>query len=309
MTMMLVPFLVLMSLRMALVDGVGAPVLTYRETDPTTGKQVECERCPPGTYLRSRCTSTLKSECAPCPTGSFTELWNHIGKCLRCGVCGQNQVVKTACTANSDCQCECKRGFYYKRKYDLCVRHSECPSGQGLLTAGTADEDTVCHICPNGTFSDTVSAHHNCTEHQSCYAVGLQLLLRGSTWHNSVCMADDGLASRDGAIYLKEILPAFFLHQKTSIRRLRRIVHNLPSEDGKKQGGTSQLNLSELNVRLNAWVASATPKQIREFPAILMKIGANGAGERLRNKLQRIDSKLMELSALGNEVHSVLMPE
>ncbi len=52
---------------------------------------------------------------------------------------------------------------------------------------GTAYEDTVCHICPNGTYSDIVSAQHNCMEHKSCDAAGLQLVLKGSIWHDSVC--------------------------------------------------------------------------------------------------------------------------
>lgn len=76
-----------------------APPLTYTDVDPVSGASLECDRCPPGTYLRSRCTSTRKSDCAPCPSGSFTELWNYIGKCLRCSLCDRDQVVKKACAA------------------------------------------------------------------------------------------------------------------------------------------------------------------------------------------------------------------
>ncbi|XP_044026823.1 tumor necrosis factor receptor superfamily member 6B-like [Siniperca chuatsi] len=294
---------VLLSLRATLVGGVAEPHPTFTDRDPNTGRTVVCDRCPPGTYLRARCTDTQKSECAPCPAGSFTELWNYIGKCLRCGVCSQNQVVKTACSADSDCQCECKQGYYYEKKYDMCLRHSECQSGQGVLTKGTADEDTVCQMCPKGTYSDTVSAHQNCTEHKHCNASGLELVLKGSTWHDSVCASCEGLRSRDGADYLKEILPAFFVHQKMPITRLRRVVQRLPSEGDRKQKETSGLNLSDLHVRINTWVASATAKQIRQLPKILPR--ANSAGERLQRKLQRIDSHLNELCFGGNEVNVV----
>lgn len=109
---------------------------TFTVTDPMTGAALVCDHCPPGTYMRVRCTSTRKSECAACPTGSFTELWNYIGKCLRCGVCDLNQVEKKACAADSDCQCECKQGFYYERKYDTCLPHSACPVGRGVLRQG-----------------------------------------------------------------------------------------------------------------------------------------------------------------------------
>ncbi|XP_023131098.2 tumor necrosis factor receptor superfamily member 6B-like [Amphiprion ocellaris] len=288
-------------LLLSLVHSDASPAKTFELQDPVTGKPVKCDRCPPGTYLRDRCSSTHKSQCAPCPPGSFTELWNHIGKCLRCGVCGYNMIEKTACTAASDCQCECKPGYYFKEDYDMCVRHSECPAGQGVESQGTANKDTVCHICSNNTYSDVSSAHNNCTDHQTCSDAEL---LKGSTWHNSVCA--NCRALKDGGEYLKEILPAFFVHLKMNIKRLRRIVHRLPLEDGKKQAGTSEFSLSQLHDRINTWAASATPKQIRELPGILDKTGASSAGERLQNKLQRIDTNLKEQCALGNEVLAVL---
>ncbi|MED6289127.1 hypothetical protein CHARACLAT_033153, partial [Characodon lateralis] len=130
---LLTELFILLSVRAWLANSVAAP-LTYADTDPITGRPVQCDRCPPGTYLRAGCSSIRKSDCAACPDGSFTELWNYIGRCLRCGVCGRNQVVKKECTADSDCQCECKQGYFYHQAYDMCLRHSECPSGHGVLT-------------------------------------------------------------------------------------------------------------------------------------------------------------------------------
>ncbi|CAJ1082840.1 tumor necrosis factor receptor superfamily member 6B-like [Xyrichtys novacula] len=291
---------IFLSIHSSLVNGAPEPVPTFTDTDPITGKSLVCERCPPGTFLRARCTETQKSECAPCPNGSFTELWNYIGKCLRCGVCGHNMVVKTGCTAKRDCQCQCRPGYYYKMKYDMCLRHSECHSGQEVLNAGSPDEDTVCRTCPNGTYSDIVSAHKNCTEHKDCEAAGLQLALKGSVWHNSVCMDCQGSTSKDGAEYLREILPAFFVHQKMAIRRLRQILRRLLSEENKRHEGISGLYLPELLERINTWVSSATAAHIRQLPAILTKTGANNAAERLQNKLQRIDSNVALLCGLNN---------
>lgn len=205
--------LILLSVRSCLANGVTSP-LTYKVTDPITGNPLQCDRCPPGTFLRARCSSIKKSECAPCPQGSFTELWNYIGRCLRCGDCGRNQVVKKECTANSDCQCECKQGYFYRQDYDMCVRHSECPSGQGVLAKGTAslhylrfilpltvsfidrlcvspagtpERDTVCGRCSVGTFSDISSTDQNCTQHKSCSDAGMHLVLKGAVWHDSLC--------------------------------------------------------------------------------------------------------------------------
>lgn len=132
MTLSVLP-VVLLSLHVVRVDSVA---MTFESRDPITGSPVSCDRCPPGTYLRSQCSSERKSDCANCPHGSFTEVWNHIGRCLRCGVCSHNQVVKTPCTADSDCQCQCKPGYYYKTQYDMCLPHSACPPGQGVRAKG-----------------------------------------------------------------------------------------------------------------------------------------------------------------------------
>nr|XP_040045321.1 LOW QUALITY PROTEIN: tumor necrosis factor receptor superfamily member 6B-like [Gasterosteus aculeatus aculeatus] len=297
--------LLLLCARAAPVRGDAAPVPTYRDTDPVTGAPVECDRCPPGSYLRSTCTATSKSVCAQCPPGSFTELWNYIGKCLRCGVCGHDQVMKTPCAAHTDCQCECKQGHYHRAEFDMGARHSESRSGHEVLTRGTADEDTVCQVCPNGTYSDTVSALHECTLHRGCDAPGMQMVLKGSSWHDSVCTSCKGLSCKDAGDYLREILPAFFVHQKIHPRRLRRILNRLPSESGKNHGA-SGLGLSDHQARINAWVASATAAQIRQLPAALTRSGADGAGHRLLSKLQRIEWSLSELNDSRNEVDNIV---
>ncbi|XP_007569094.1 tumor necrosis factor receptor superfamily member 6B-like isoform X2 [Poecilia formosa] len=284
--------LILLSVRSWLANGVASP-LTYEVTDRITGNPLLCDRCPPGTFLRARCSSTKKSDCAPCPQGSFTELWNYIGRCLRCAVCGRNQVVKKECTPISDCQCECKPGYFYSQDYDMCVRHSECPSGQGVLTKGTPERDTVCGMCSVGTFSDISSTDQICTQHKSCSAAGLQLVLKGAIWHDNLCANCTDL--KDGAEYLKEIVPAFFIHHKIKMKRLRRVVNKLPSDNVRKQEGTLELSFSELHSRIRSWVSSATSMQIRQLPAILIKLRASHTGEKLQKKLNRIDKNLLRL--------------
>ncbi|XP_060948343.1 tumor necrosis factor receptor superfamily member 6B-like [Limanda limanda] len=291
--------MVLLVVHAVLLDG----ALTFKQTDPVTGTQLVCEGCAPGTYLRARCTDTSRSECAPCAPGSYTEIWNYIRKCLRCSTCGRYEVARTRCTAHSDTQCACKEGLYRPTQNHMCTRHRACASGEGVLSKGTSEQNTVCHVCSNGTFSDSVSALQNCTAPKSCDGAGQHLLLRSAPWHDSVCTSCSEL--RDGASYLREILPAFFLHHSMSEKRLRRLVHLLPSEDGKSQGGTAALQLPELNARLNTWIASAAEKQIRQLPAVLKRIGTGSSGERLHSKLQRIDSGVQQLcGALGNEVEA-----
>ncbi|XP_053190809.1 tumor necrosis factor receptor superfamily member 6B-like [Scomber japonicus] len=231
----------------------------------------------------------------PCPTGSFTALWNHIGKCLRCSVCDFNQVATSACTADSDVQCECRQGYY--NIDDMCMRHSQCPVGEGVLANGTATEDTVCQTCPDGTYSDIASNQQSCMQHQNCEAAGLKLVLKGCIWHNSVCVSSEEAKSKDGAEYLKEILPGFFVHQKMNPRRLRQLVYKLTNEKR-----TSHQSGSDTLAQINTWLASATVKELRDLPAVLNEIEAAHVGEKLHKKLQRIDSHLKGISASENEV-------
>ncbi|KAF7210744.1 tumor necrosis factor receptor superfamily member 11B [Nothobranchius furzeri] len=291
-TMDFAPFshvFLLLSALSSLLSSLASPS-TFTHRDPFTGRSLQCDRCPPGTFLSARCSTAKSTECAPCPQGSFTELWNYIGKCLRCGVCGRNQVVKKECSAKSDCQCECKQGFYYEHKSDMCVRHSECRSGYGVLTAGTPKKDTVCHICSNGTFSDISSAQDDCKQHSGCDGEGQELVLKGSTWHDNLCANREEL--KDGAEYLKEVIPAFFINHKMKMKRLRRIVHKLQTEDGSKQRGTLELNLPQLHLHIRNWVSSATVAQIRQLPVLLIKLGARSAGEKLQRKQNQIDTRL-----------------
>ncbi|XP_076013376.1 tumor necrosis factor receptor superfamily member 6B-like [Genypterus blacodes] len=276
-------------------DALASP-RTFRHTDRDTGTPLLCNSCPAGTFLSARCTVARQSVCTPCPSGSFTELSNHISKCLRCGTCGHNQVVKVACTALSDCECACRDGYYLYKKYGMCLSHSACQSGHGLLSRGTAEEDTVCHVCPSGSYSDVSSAVHNCTLHSRCDAAGQQLVLKGSTWHDSICTTCDELKSRDGADYLKEILPSFFVHQNMPCKRLRRLLPKLPSGVGKRSRGNMEgQSQAELQAELNTWLSSASAPQLRQLPGLLTKIRADYAGERVENKLQQIDSQLSKL--------------
>ncbi|KAM9838259.1 tumor necrosis factor receptor superfamily member 6B-like [Aulostomus maculatus] len=291
------PAAVLLSALQALAaDRISPPLnRTFTSTDPTTGRLVVCDYCPPGTYLHSSCTETQKGVCAPCPPGTFTEVWNYISKCLRCRMCAHNQVVTEECHAQGDCQCGCQQGFYFHSS-DMCVRHRRCPAGQGVHTKGTADEDTVCQVCPSRTFSDIISADQNCTEHRSCSAAGLQLLLKGSIWHDSICMSCQDPRSREGAEYLREILPAFFSSQKIPARQLRYITKRLASASGKLvKTRALGLNVWECKAWIKDWVSTATAERIRQLPMTLRQSRARGASVKLQNKLRHIDTHLSKL--------------
>ncbi|KAF6729250.1 Tumor necrosis factor receptor superfamily member 6B [Oryzias melastigma] len=255
--------------------------LTYERKDFVTGKPVKCSGCQPGFYLRAHCTTTQAS-----PVRAVSDRHVHGAVELH------REVMTKQCTAFSNCQCECKGGFFFNPVYNMCTRHIECPSGQGVLTEGTANKNTVCQTCPDGTFSNISSAQRNCTKHRSCSDAGLKTVLRGSSWHDSVCGNCDEL--KDGADYLKEILPDFFIHHKMNIKRKRRVVHKLLSESGEKNSGTSQMDVSQLQRKIEEWAPSSTPNQVHKLIEILSKVGADSNAEKLKSKLNRINRFLTE---------------
>ncbi|CAB1320941.1 unnamed protein product [Coregonus sp. 'balchen'] len=273
---------------------------TFKKDDPYSGRSLVCDRCPPGTYLRAPCSATRKSDCAKCPNGAYTEFWNHISKCLRCSMCAEKQVVKQECSPSNNRECECKEGYYFNKRYDACSKHKECPHGYGANTTGTPQQDTECVQCQPGFYSDVSSAKATCVAHSNCQAGGLRVVLKGQSWHNTLCASCDDLKTRDGAEYLHEILPAFLipLYQKMGINRMRRLVMRLPQEGGKKmlRGTVMKLSKRGLNDFMNSWDQGAGKDQVRKLPEMLRKIGARNAGDKLQRKLEYIDqqSKLCE---------------
>ncbi|XP_029292203.1 tumor necrosis factor receptor superfamily member 25 [Cottoperca gobio] len=72
------------------------------------------EVCPPGYYHFGNCDDqAAKYRCKKCGTGTFTAIKNTAKACIRCGVCGNFEVVKTQCTCDSDVKCDCIMGYYY----------------------------------------------------------------------------------------------------------------------------------------------------------------------------------------------------
>uniref|UniRef100_A0A9J7Z4G1 Tumor necrosis factor receptor superfamily, member 11b n=1 Tax=Cyprinus carpio carpio TaxID=630221 RepID=A0A9J7Z4G1_CYPCA len=170
--------------------GVAANGHTYRRTDPVTGQQLQCKRCPPGTRLGAHCTSSRETDCVPCGQGLFTEFWNYIPDCLRCDACFDHQRVVRPCNGTVNTVCECEAGFYWDQHF--CRRHSECKPGHGVKASGTPHRDTVCEICPDGHFADVRKTNAGCVTHSAC-KTDEQLVLPGSRWHDNVCASCDHL--------------------------------------------------------------------------------------------------------------------
>ncbi|KAL6486023.1 hypothetical protein MHYP_G00054150 [Metynnis hypsauchen] len=158
----------------------------YRHTDPATGSQVVCDKCPAGTYVLSHCTETSVRECSRCPEGTFTRGENGVQQCHRCQrLCQAPFIEKTPCTATLDRTCACPSGTF--AQVGECRPHSQCPPGWGVRKQGSDTEDVRCRKCPRGTFSDVDSTTEKCRPHTDCQAQGLPLVLKGTEKRDSVC--------------------------------------------------------------------------------------------------------------------------
>lgn len=158
----------------------------YLHYDPGTSRQVMCDQCPPGSYVKQHCTATSPTVCAPCPDQYYAEDWNSNDECQYCSaVCKELQYVKQECTSRQDRVCECIEGRYLELEF--CLKHTECPPGFGVAQPGTPESDTVCKRCPEGFFSNVTSSKATCQKHTNCSALGFKIALKGNAVRDNVC--------------------------------------------------------------------------------------------------------------------------
>ncbi|XP_040920946.1 tumor necrosis factor receptor superfamily member 21 [Toxotes jaculatrix] len=161
----------------------------YQHTDPDSGTQLVCDKCPAGTYVSVHCSPTAVRECSPCPEGTFTRGENGVQQCHRCRApCPAGFVEKTPCTATQDRICTCPpNSFLLADSGTECKPHSLCPPGTRVKKRGSETEDVLCKPCTKGTFSDVESSAMKCRTHMDCQARGLVLLTPGTRETDNVC--------------------------------------------------------------------------------------------------------------------------
>ncbi|XP_035534120.1 tumor necrosis factor receptor superfamily member 21 [Morone saxatilis] len=168
------------------------PVLSprkYQHTDPDSGTQLVCDKCPAGTYVSAHCSLAGVRECSPCPEGTFTRGENGVQQCHRCRApCPAGFVEKAPCTATQDRVCTCPPNSFLSGDGGTeCKPHSLCPSGKRVKKRGSETEDVLCKPCTKGTFSDAKSSALRCQTHTDCQAQGLVLLTPGTRFTDNVC--------------------------------------------------------------------------------------------------------------------------
>ncbi|XP_029330048.1 tumor necrosis factor receptor superfamily member 5 isoform X2 [Mus caroli] len=158
-----------------------------------------CDLCQPGSRLTSHCTAFEKTQCHPCDSGEFSAQWNREIRCHQHRHCEPNQGlrVKKEGTSESDTVCACKEGQHCTSKdCEACAQHTPCIPGFGVIEMATETNDTVCHPCPVGFFSNQSSLFEKCHPWTSCEDKNLEVLQKGTSQTNVIC----GLKSRMRAL-------------------------------------------------------------------------------------------------------------
>ncbi|XP_026145193.1 tumor necrosis factor receptor superfamily member 11B-like [Carassius auratus] len=251
----------------------------YRRTDPVTGQQLLCDRCPPGTRMRAHCTSSRQTECVACGAGLFTEFWNYIPYCLRCEACSDHQQVVRPCNGTVNTVCECEAGFFWDQHF--CRTHSECKPGHGVQAPGTPHRDTVCEPCAEGHYANIMQTHATCVTHSACKA-DEQLVLPGSRWHDNVCATCDHLTQKDWVDLFKSVLSGLHVQYGTSTERLQKLVNRRLRK--KRFGKHAALHPTQ---QLQHWSKETSQEEPLNLPSILEESHLNLLADRIARKIRR----------------------
>ncbi|XP_041941917.1 tumor necrosis factor receptor superfamily member 11B-like [Alosa sapidissima] len=151
----------------ALLVSVTSEPHTFQHRDPMSRKMLICDRCPVGFYMKAPCTPNRQTICASCPLNHFTQFHNYLPKCLYCFTFySEHQVVKE-CTAFNGRVCECQESYY--KRADFCVKHRDCPPGEGVkqrevVPVATEEGQSITLHANRSNRNETFAQWlHNCT--------------------------------------------------------------------------------------------------------------------------------------------------
>jgi hypothetical protein len=159
--------------------------------------------CEPGSRVSSSGSPTTDRSCAACATGTFSNSPNQ-AVCHPVGACGAGTLETSPATERTPAVCDlCESGTYCaggaaakiacpNGTWDddglsatACTPHTNCVTGERVLSSGTATFDRVCIACTTGTFSSQANAAI-CGAWTVCPA-GSFVSSQGSTSGDRIC--------------------------------------------------------------------------------------------------------------------------
>ncbi|XP_020368702.1 tumor necrosis factor receptor superfamily member 5-like isoform X1 [Rhincodon typus] len=135
-----------------------------------------CAKCPPGTFLSSKCTIQKDTECSPCEEGLYQSKWNLADHCQRHTYCDPNGGFVTESPGNTltDAVCLCAIGKHcINEDCEMCVEDKICEPGSGVAKpADRKHRDTECEECRSGYYSNVSSSVELCWKWTNCGSRG-----------------------------------------------------------------------------------------------------------------------------------------
>ncbi|XP_026188299.1 tumor necrosis factor receptor superfamily member 5 isoform X2 [Mastacembelus armatus] len=147
-----------------------------------------CKMCGPGTSMLST-SSCLEPQCKECGEREYQDKYTKELNCLRQPYCDPNKnfEVSGQWSKKKKTVCMCKLGFHCSSEECLtCVPHTQCKPGYGAKSIGNHTRDTLCHKCPEGTFSNMSSWNRGCEEWTTC-GRGYSIQQRGTDRSDTIC--------------------------------------------------------------------------------------------------------------------------
>ncbi|XP_012932716.1 tumor necrosis factor receptor superfamily member 11A isoform X1 [Heterocephalus glaber] len=190
--------------------------VTFQVTPPcTSDRHYEhagrcCNKCEPGKYMSSKCTTTSDSVCLPCGPDEYLDTWNEEDKCLLHKVCDTGKALVAVDPGNHTAprRCACTAGYHWSQDCDCCRRNTECAPGFGAQHPLQLNMDTLCKPCLAGYFSDAFSSTDKCKPWTNCTVLGKTEEHHGTEKSDVVCSSS--LPSRklptDPQIYLPSLI-------------------------------------------------------------------------------------------------------
>ncbi|CAL8253965.1 unnamed protein product, partial [Arctogadus glacialis] len=222
-----------------------------------------CPTCPPGMYVSRHCTEYRSTSCASCTEGTFQDGNNGREQCFSCKHCdaGLGLKVKKLCSSTSDAVCEPLDEFFCSDSNRggcrAAQRHTVCSPGQYIGQRGTADEDTECLHCTDGTFLNGTSS---CQPHTTCDS-GVQVQ-PGTDSTDSTCITYVAIAFIIiGCIcfIISLVLGALFyrwLKMERELTELDKLIPKMETQEQRSECYALRRRLKE---------KKKTPKQKRKF--------------------------------------------
>ncbi|XP_066103139.1 tumor necrosis factor receptor superfamily member 11A isoform X1 [Saccopteryx bilineata] len=175
--------------------GLGPLQVTFQLTLPCASERQYhrfgqcCNKCEPGTYMSSKCTTTSDSVCLPCGRDEYLSTWNEEDKCLLHKVCDTGKALVAVEPGNQTAprRCACTAGYHWSEDCDCCRRNAECAPGFGVRLPVQLNRDTVCEPCLVGFFSDALSSTEKCKPWTNCTTLGKTEARHGTDKSDVVC--------------------------------------------------------------------------------------------------------------------------